>query len=79
MVARELVECKCVHTLKHASAPVTQPELLATLRRDVAPLVAVSNQDVSEMVDALVRKGYLVCDKGGQLAFDTADEETKID
>lgn len=79
LVARELVECKCVHTLKHASAPVTQSELLATLRRAVAPLVAVSNQDVSEMVDALVRKGYLVCDKGGQLSFDTTDEETKIE
>lgn len=79
LVARELVECKCVHTLKHAAEPVTQPELLAKLRRDVAPLVAVSNQDVSEMVDALVRKGYLVCDKEGQLAFDTTDEETKID
>ena len=68
--------CKCVHTLKHASAPVTQPELLATLRRDVAPIVAVSNQDVSEMVDALVRKGYIARDdtKGGLLTFATPDD-----
>jgi hypothetical protein len=80
LVTKELVECKCVHTLKHASAPVTQPELLATLRRDVAPIVAVSNQDVSEMVDALVRKGYIARDdaKGGQLTF-AAPDDVEVD
>ena len=74
LVAKELVECKCVHKLKHASAPVTQPELLATLRREVEPTVAVSNQDVSEMVDALVRKGYVTRDKKGHLALTTPDD-----
>lgn len=76
VTTKELVESRCVHLLKSLSGTggIPQKTLVASLRETVKSYVAVSTQDVSEMVDALVRKGYIGRDKTGDLAFATADD-----
>lgn len=74
LVAKELVESKCVYKLKQSHVPMTQSDLHTYLHQEVKAFVTVSNQHMSEMVDALVRKGYIARDKEGRLAFATAED-----
>ena len=69
LVAKELIESKCVHMLKQSQAPIAQPEVHTYIHQEVKAYVTVSNQEMSEIVDALVHKGYIARDKEGCLLY----------
>ena len=75
LTVKELVESLCFRCLKNATEPVPCERLVTSLVEQARPQVQVTPEEVRETIDALMRKDFLVCNKGTYQLYDDDDDE----